>query len=497
MDFDIAILGSGFSGSITALVVRRIGLRPIVIDSATHPRFAIGESSTPIAGMLLRDLGRRHSLPVLESISRYGDWKRELPEVRCGRKRGFSYFQHRPGRDFRATDDHSTELLVTASADSERSDTQWFRADVDHLLVRELRQQKIEFWEGAEIEELTRLPAGWQLRCRSAGNASEVSARFVIDASGQTAVLPRQLGSTDATTSLRTRSRAIFSHFVGLPGWGDVQEPSARSSFSDHPFPCDDSAQHHLLEDAWMWLLRFDEGTTSAGMVIDETRVPKMNHPSAEEEWRQRIANYPSLVRLFSSARLAEQPGRLLKTSRLQRLWQAATGRDWAALPNTMGFIDPLHSSGIALSLCGIEKIAAILSKSWGMAELEGALRAYERTVTSELRLIDKLVAGCFEVLPNFQLFTAYSMLYFAAATSYEQRRGSDDAPGAFLCADDAAFVDLVTTTLQDIVQVRDEPPASQQRFVDNLARRIEPFNHVGLFAPDVPNMYRYTAAPD
>ncbi len=57
---DVAIIGSGFSGSILAWILAKQGMRVALIDAATHPRFAIGESSTPIADMLLRRLGHTY-----------------------------------------------------------------------------------------------------------------------------------------------------------------------------------------------------------------------------------------------------------------------------------------------------------------------------------------------------------------------------------------------------------------------------------------------------
>ena len=58
----------------------------------------------------------------------------------------------------------------------------------------------------------------------------------------------------------------------------------------------------------------------------------------------------------------------------------------------------------------------------------------------TELTLIDELVSGCYDSFGRFGLLTAYSMLYFAAATSYERRRLAthDEYRGLFLCADDA-----------------------------------------------------------
>ena len=135
LEGDVAVLGSGFGGSLMALVLQRIGLEPIVIDKATHPRFAIGESSTPTANMILADLAERYDLPRLDPLAKYGPWTQAYPDVGVGRKRGFSYFRHQMGQPFTPDPDHGNELLVAASSDSFLSDTHWLRADVDAFLA--------------------------------------------------------------------------------------------------------------------------------------------------------------------------------------------------------------------------------------------------------------------------------------------------------------------------------------------------------------------------
>ena len=51
--FDIAIVGSGFSGSLLAILCRRLGRSVVLIERGSHPRFAIGESSSPLANLVL------------------------------------------------------------------------------------------------------------------------------------------------------------------------------------------------------------------------------------------------------------------------------------------------------------------------------------------------------------------------------------------------------------------------------------------------------------
>ena len=69
---EIAILGSGFAGSLMALVLNRLGIESIVLDRQAHPRFAIGESTTPLSDMALRDIARTCDLPRLAPLAKYG-----------------------------------------------------------------------------------------------------------------------------------------------------------------------------------------------------------------------------------------------------------------------------------------------------------------------------------------------------------------------------------------------------------------------------------------
>ena len=71
-DGDVVVFGSSFAGSLTALIAERIGLRPVLVEKRSHPRFALGESSTPVADMVLRDLALRYDLPRLLPLTKYG-----------------------------------------------------------------------------------------------------------------------------------------------------------------------------------------------------------------------------------------------------------------------------------------------------------------------------------------------------------------------------------------------------------------------------------------
>ena len=499
---DVAILGSGFAGSLTALILSRLNLTPVLIDRISHPRFAIGESSTPIADMILRDLADLYGLPRLKPLSTYGTWQDTYPHLVAGRKRGFSYFHHQPGRPFQPDPHHSNELLVAASSDDYYSDTHWLRADVDAFLADEVQRAGICFFDNTEVTTLHQ-NKGWRLAALREEEAFEIHARFLIDGTGAAGVVPRALGFADQPVLFRTRSRALFAHFTGVERWHDLAAAHG-GRVADHPYACDDAALHHILDRAWLWLLRFNNDVVSAGLVLDARRHPLDPARSPDEEWNVWLQRYPSLQNQFAAARLVDPPGSLIRTGPLQRRVARAAGSTWALLPHTAGFIDPLHSTGIAHSLHGVERMTALLATHWGSPDLEPALHRYEQALFRELTLIDKLVAACYASLGSFRLFAAATMLYFAAVITYERQRAarlntasSGPFDRLFLCADDGALSRVVDEAL-DRLATLDHPPTPTQEaaFEQFVETGIRPYNTAGLFHPAVPNMYHHTAAP-
>src|SRR5262249_19622067 len=137
LEADVAVVGSGFGGSLAALIARRLGRSVVLLEKGTHPRFAIGEASSPLANLLLATLSARYDLPRLSPLARYGSWKRAYPDVVRGLKRGFTFYAHRPGRAFEGDPERRDQMLVAASPRDEIADTHWYRPDLDHFLVRE------------------------------------------------------------------------------------------------------------------------------------------------------------------------------------------------------------------------------------------------------------------------------------------------------------------------------------------------------------------------
>src|SRR6058998_3142195 len=183
-DFDIAVVGSGFGGSLTAMIARRLGRSVILLERGRHPRFAIGESSTPLANLLLEEFALRYELPRLLPLAKWGSWQKEYPCLGCGLKRGFTFFHHTPGLPWQQMPRRENQLLVAASPHDRIADTHWYRPDFDYFLVREAQAIGVDYVDRVKLAKPEIGAGGFTLRGEREGKALCLKASFLVDAAG-------------------------------------------------------------------------------------------------------------------------------------------------------------------------------------------------------------------------------------------------------------------------------------------------------------------------
>lgn len=500
---DLLVIGSGFGGSLVAQLAQLRGMRVVLVDRSRHPRFAIGESSTPIANLLLERISTEQGLPHLGSFARYGEWRRDHPTIPCGPKRGFAYFHHAAGQSFSGRADHGNELFVGSNPDSARADCQWLRSEFDAYLFGEACRAGVTCLEETEIASLdhagpTSRGAIWRASVERAGARHTIEADFVIDATGR-GVIPTALEIPDALKGIRTRSRTIYAHFRDVARWDEVcADPHA----DGRPFSADDATLHHIFDGGWMWIIRFDNGVTSAGFSLDTTRFPIDSNMTPEQEFGKLLTRFPSIQRQFARARSITP---VLRSGRIQRYWSLAARGDWAMLPATAGFIDPFFSTGNAHTLLGVMRLADILTDTAPGEGRATRLIAYDRLVRQETCAIDRLVHGCFLCFAEMSRLSAFAMLYFLAATTCEARlrRGEAAADIDFLLAGDAAFQELVADFYHRIGADRGAAatapatPAENESLLSEIRKRAAAYNSAGLCDPSRRNRYPYPTPVD
>src|SRR6266566_5498856 len=493
---EVVIVGSGFAGSLLARVLAVLGYDVVLLERGTHPRFAIGESSTPLANLSLERIGIRYGLSDCYNLAAHGRWVAHFPELRRGLKRGFTFYRHHPGQAFANRGLDSERLLVAASPNDSISDTHWLRADVDHHFVRQAIAAGADYRDRTELTTADIGSDSIRLAGSRGGTPFELKANFLIDASGPAGFLARQLSIPSGLERTETRSALVFSHFEGVRLMSD-----AVPGMPEGPYPDDWAAVHHVIDEGWMYSLRFDDGVTSAGFLLTPAGIASLkasNASDADALWRVLLQRYPTIGNAFSEA-TPHMPiaFRLLIQHRLTR----AVGERWAMMPHAYAFVDPLFSTGIAWSLRAVERLALAFESAARNGRVPGkeVLARYSLALSAEADQIDLVVAGAYEAMAHFDLFAAHAMLYFAAVSFAEvgQRLMPQEsvAWNGFLGVGDPVLGPLPGESLgrlRQITQPRGETasPGERKAFVAWITRAIAPRNIAGLADPSRRNLY-------
>ena len=465
---DIAIVGAGFGGSLMAMVARRLGRSVVLIERGRHPRFAIGESSTPLANLLLQQLAGQHDLPQLLPFRRWCEWQREHPEIGCGLKRGFSFFHHTLGQAYSDDEQRRNQLLVAASPRDEVADTHWFRADFDEYLANEAQRLGVEYFDQTELTSFDERPDGVTLSGRRNAGLVRFHAGFVIDATGPRGWLHRTLGLANRELPLMPATSGLFAHFNNVGAW-----PSAGGA----PYPVEDAAVHHVFDGGWVWVLRFNNGITSAGVAATRQRADELGLAGGEVGWQRLLAKLPALAEQFA---VAEPVGGFVFAPELSFGSGQITGSRWAMLPSAAGFVDPLLSTGFPLTLLGIQRLAKLLGGEIDPAE-------YERRTLAELGQVSRLVGALYASMDDFELFAVLAQLYFAAVSYSEtaHRLAKPELAESFLLCDHPEFGPATRGICESVIRL-----AKREEVLAKVRKTIEPFNVAGLAAPAQRNWY-------
>ncbi len=268
-------------------------------------------------------------------------------------------------------------------------------------------------------------------------------------------------------------TEAVHGHFTGVLRWADLHPTE-----SNPPFPPDDAALHHVTDNGWMWVLRFNNGISSAGFARVRQTTSDSIPASPDLQWRQWLADKPSVATAFEHA----QPVRpLTHIPTLPFRTSNASGPRWAMLPVAAGFVDPLLSTGFPLTLLGIQRLASL----FGQTD-EPDFSTYGETVLGDLDITFDLIAALYRVMPDFDAFRHLTMLYVTAAIFSETRirLGHASSDAGFLLRHHPEF----RRVLRQCIDLAGTTPGPVLR--QAIETGIEPFNLAGLCQPKKRNWY-------
>jgi tetracycline 7-halogenase / FADH2 O2-dependent halogenase len=476
--YDIAIAGSGFAGSLMAMIARRLGFSVVMLERGRHPRFVIGESSTPLSNLLLEEIATRYDLPAIRPLSKWGSWQQSHPEIACGLKRGFTFYHHVLGQPDVPDPEHRNQLLVAASPHNRIADTHWFRADLDAFLVEQALGLGVDYVDELKLDQLTESADGLVLEGTKDGQAMSFRAGFVIDATGPRGFLHRVLHLSEAEFPDYPATQGLYCHFSGVRRLDEIEPP-----LETPPYPVDDAAVHHIFDGGWIWVLRFNNGITSAGIAATDQASAKLQLEDRAAAWKRLLNLLPSVDQQFAEA----EPIRPFRhVQRLAFLSGTVCARDWALLPSAAGFVDPLLSTGFPLTLLGVSRLAKILEQDWNSPRFGVRLQQYAAQTQDELLATSRLIGSLYANMCHFPVFAALCLLYFAAASFSEtaRRLRKPQLAPSFLLHDHGSFGPACRALLERALSSQTEG------LIADVQRVLEPLDVAGLSRTDRRNWY-------
>jgi len=320
---DAIVVGAGPAGAAAALAMRRSGIESVaVIDWPRRRRFAIGEAAAPgIAGLLerlgldsrLERLGHR---PCHGNVSFWGD-----------------------------ADPRTVDFFRQGSAPGWHLD----RAAFDRWLRDQARNAGARLLTPARLLEARRDGQVWRLLVGNGASAIELSARWILDATGRGAAVSRRLGA---------RLHRV-DHLLALAVIG---RPAAEARFRGF-------TMIEAVEIGWWYGAQLPDGRAMMALMTDAD-IFRRNGLAFHQAWSATI----EMRRFAAPASQADDPEIFLAAT---QFLDRAAGPGWLALGDALMALDPLSASGLTGALEDALAAAEVVAGSPGGTSDEGRLAVY------------------------------------------------------------------------------------------------------------------------
>jgi flavin-dependent dehydrogenase len=376
---DVAVVGGGPAGAITALLLTRAGLEVTVFERAPAWRWrACGVFSSPVTVGALRDLG------ILESGL-----------ARVARPVTAMQVETRSGTSF--------ELTYGGSGAIADSAVGFDRSSLDPWLLEMARQAGATVKAGVtvagvELGQGARRVARLRLATGDAHRASTIEARAVVGADGLGSIVARSAGV--ARPSPLGPRLALSFH---------VPDPEGAAAHG---------ARMVLIQDGYVGLAPVPGDRVNVGIVLGRRWFERIRTIGAHAVALEILVGLPDHGRPFSPQVLDRVAG----VSPLGRSVTRRAGDGWLLVGDAAGFLDPFTGEGLHRAVVSAQLAAEAVVESLHAARgdrLAAYHEAMRRTFATK-DLVTRIV----------QAFVARPGLFEYAARRLADRPNSRDTMG-------------------------------------------------------------------
>lgn len=318
-DFDVVVVGGGPCGSTVSTLVAMQGHRVLLLEKEQFPRYQIGESLLPA---------------TVHGICRILGVSEELEQAAFMIKRGGTFRWGANPEPWTFSFSISPKFSGGAS-----TAYQVERMKFDQILLENARRKGVDVREQCAVVDV--LEDGDRVSgvryADADGVQHEVRARYVVDASGNTSRLQRQVGQRHYSEFFR--NLALFGYFNG----GKRLPPPNQGNILAVAFDA-----------GWFWYIPLTDDLTSVGVVLLPEALDRVQG-DREEALLSLIGECPLIAEYLADAhRVRTGPYGEIRVRKDYSYIQDKFWRPGMVLVGDAAcFIDPVFSSGVHLATYG------------------------------------------------------------------------------------------------------------------------------------------------
>lgn len=357
--YDVIVIGGGPGGATTATLLAKAGKSVLLVEKCKFPRYHIGESLVPGVVPILAELD------VLTEMEQFGFTDKFGITLIWGNQ------NERWSVGF---DEAGGESLGKAF--------QVVRSDFDNLLLQNARRKGVTVLEETSVRDVIfdgDRCTGITLRDID-GEDLTISARFVVDASGQANLIGRKQHTIEVVDGLKNKAVWAYYQNATVPEGRDAGNIIVENNISE----------------GWLWMIPLHDGTHSIGLVAPQEsfkgheRGALLNKMLAESEHIKgylkdatRVSDYHSHKDWSYSCSQFQGPGYLM-------------------VGDAAGFVDPLFSTGVFLAMnSGSLAAKTIIAAIENPSEEHTLGAAYETSYRSFLDVVTSFVLFFYDASKN------------------------------------------------------------------------------------------------
>jgi flavin-dependent dehydrogenase len=394
------ILGGGPAGCACALAALQEGQKEIlVIEKEPYGRHRIGEI------LLTQTVLEMKTLGIASEMHAYAE------KYEWGRKYAAAYVHGEDRTPWRVQNNHP----LSAPEDQPHIPREfinpetglWYtlmvrRHEFDEALREICEKRGVVFLHGAvkevewinqESQEETTI-AKMEVDTLS-GERITLRPRFVVDATGQQAVLPRSLNVRQKLEDWDLQAR--YAYFTNI----DFENAMKKGFYKE-------GANILSYKDGWVWIANLGRGLVSAGIVSKVWNAES-------ENFFTKLKDLPEYkVFGFDKATVVDHLGNEAPQTRFYAHHNyrfkstKMRGTNWVCAGDAAMFLDPLLSQGVTLAMSfGAQAGRTAVHILNDKYESVMALRNYEKMYVSEIEVLNKVVSQWYE--KDFRFDTAWA----------------------------------------------------------------------------------------